>query len=103
MIHPFCCREPEAALLVSVAFLPWRVTAISVGTSEGVKEPPHKACVYPEPKHGSLARAELKLGTHSEVDRDPVAGSFGPVKPLNSGFCGQRLQLPRSTQHLGLT
>lgn len=52
---------------------------------------------------GSLARAELTLGIFNEVDQDPVAHSFGPVKPLNSGFCGQSLQFPRSTQHLGLT
>lgn len=52
---------------------------------------------------GFLARAELKLGMFSKVDQNPVTGSFGPVKPLNSGFCGWRLQLPRSTQHLGLT
>ena len=52
---------------------------------------------------GSLARAELKLGIFSEVDQNPVACSSGPGKPLNSGFCGRRLQLLRSTQHLGLT
>lgn len=94
----------EGALPVHVAFLPRRVTVVGVGASEDFEEPQREAYVCPEPTHrGSLARAELKLGTSSKVDQNPMTGSFGPVNPLNSGFCGWRLQLPRSTQHLGLT
>lgn len=37
MIHAFFCKGLEGALLVHGAFLPWRVTAVSVGASEGAE------------------------------------------------------------------